>query len=111
MSRILVWAIIIGVVIAVIWFFTGGPVIIPGLKLSRAPAQERSQVNINAEENEERRKRMQEEIHRTTGIPMSDIHVNSDGSKYFIGDSGEWNNLSRDGNSFEDNDGNWHNFT
>ena len=111
LSRILVWAIIIGVVIAVIWFFTGDSVIIPGLKLSGAPAQERSQVNINAEENEERRKRMQEEIHRTTGIPMSDIHVNSDGSKYFIGDSGEWNNLSRDGNSFEDNDGNWHNFT
>lgn len=111
LSKILVWAIIIGVVVAIFWFFSGGTVIIPGLNLSDSGNQEMSQVNLTAQENEERRKRMQEEIHRTTGIPMSEIHVNSDGSRYYIGEGGEWNNLSRDGNSFEDDDGNWHNFS
>lgn len=110
LSKIIVWAIIIGVIVAVFLIFSGRW--IPrGISFSESNSQEMSSVGQISQANEERRRKMKEEIHRTTGVHLADIHVNSDGTKYYIGDGGDWNNLSRDGKSYEDNDGNWHNFS
>jgi hypothetical protein len=110
LSKFIVWTIIIGIFAIVILVFSGGSVL-SGINIPDSDTPQMSQVNATAKENEERRQKMKEEIHRTTGIPLSEIHVNSTGTKYYVGDGGDWNKLDREGSAYQDSDGNWHNFS
>lgn len=71
--------------------------------------QNESEDKNPEDDKERRRKEVQEKLRRTTGLDPSDIHVNSDGSSYYLG-NGDWNKVSSDERRYEDDEGNWHNF-
>ena len=116
-GKYLILVIIIAVVLLIFDLFSGAHFISIVLGGSSLASYNTPEINTTRTDSvydkeaeiEERRRQVAEDIRRSTGADLSDIHVNSDGTRYSIGD-GDWNKVSKDGQRYEDDEGNWNGF-